>query len=194
MSGTSRGCSVALAIVRCRASARPKQSCAAAHTDARYWAIATAHRVCLAADCQQSTITSCVGMERTEGRRDLDHRAVAWPGVAVISSLPAHALLPFVRSTSLPEAVDDFCFNSLRRLLAAATSRVEQADGGLGHGCPIPPEGEALTRSLGPRSLPQIRETGSERSVWQRSLARLDPGIASAGCDCVAVVVGHGLA
>jgi hypothetical protein len=30
---------VALAIVRCRAGARSKQSCAAAHTDARYWAI-----------------------------------------------------------------------------------------------------------------------------------------------------------
>lgn len=43
-----------------------------------------------------STITSCVGIERTEGRRDLDQRAVAWPGVAVISSLPAHALLRFV--------------------------------------------------------------------------------------------------
>ncbi|MGZ4287320.1 MAG: hypothetical protein ACXVHB_23895 [Solirubrobacteraceae bacterium] len=48
-----------------------------------------------------------------------------------------------VRSTSLPEVVDDFCFDSLRRLLAAASLRVEQADGGLGHGCPIPPSAEA---------------------------------------------------
>ena len=29
-----------------------------------------------------STITSCVGMDRTEGRRDLEHWAVAWPGGA----------------------------------------------------------------------------------------------------------------
>jgi hypothetical protein len=53
------------------------------------------------------------------------------------------ARLLVVRSTSLPEVVEDFCFDSLRRLLAAASSRVEQADGGLGHDCPIPPRGEA---------------------------------------------------
>ncbi|MGZ6789314.1 MAG: hypothetical protein ACXVGQ_05200, partial [Mycobacteriaceae bacterium] len=35
---------VALAIVRCRAGASSKQSCAAAHTDARYWANARAGR------------------------------------------------------------------------------------------------------------------------------------------------------
>src|SRR5450755_4145884 len=35
-------CLVALAIVRCRAAARSKQSCGAAHTDARYWAEAGA--------------------------------------------------------------------------------------------------------------------------------------------------------
>ena len=45
-----------------------------------------------------STITCCMGTGRTEGRCDLDHAAVAWPRVAVISSLPAHALLPIVRS------------------------------------------------------------------------------------------------
>ena len=44
-----------------------------------------------------STITCCMGTGRAEGRCDLDHAAVAWPGVAVISSLPAHALLPIVR-------------------------------------------------------------------------------------------------
>jgi hypothetical protein len=31
-------------------------------------------------------------------RCDLDHTVVAWPGVAVISSLPAHALLPIVEA------------------------------------------------------------------------------------------------
>jgi hypothetical protein len=39
-----------------------------------------------------------------------------------------------------------------------------------------------------------LRETGSERSVSQRSFARPDPGIASAGCGGVAVVAGHRLA
>ena len=38
------------------------------------------------------TITSCVGTDGTDGRRDLDHPAIAWPGGAVIASLPAHAL------------------------------------------------------------------------------------------------------
>ena len=37
---------------------------------------------------------------RIEGRCDLDHRAVAWPGGAVISSLPVHALLQLVQGGS----------------------------------------------------------------------------------------------
>ena len=46
---------VALAIVRCRAGARSKQSCAAAHTDARYWAIGQARtRRPLSAPAEQS--------------------------------------------------------------------------------------------------------------------------------------------
>ena len=43
-----------------------------------------------------STMTSFVGIDRTDGRRDLDHRAIAWPREAAISSLPAYALLQFV--------------------------------------------------------------------------------------------------
>ena len=50
-----------------------------------------------------STITCCMGTGRTEGRCDLDHTVVAWPGVALISSLPAHALLPIVHLISLVE-------------------------------------------------------------------------------------------
>jgi hypothetical protein len=42
------------------------------------------------------------------------------------------SLLQVVRSTCLPEVVDDFCFDSLRRLLAAASLWVEQLGGGLG--------------------------------------------------------------
>jgi hypothetical protein len=56
----------------------------------------------LGARLRASTITSCVGTGRTEGRCDLDHPVVAWPGVAVISSLPAPALLPFVLNGSGP--------------------------------------------------------------------------------------------
>ena len=47
-----------------------------------------------------STITSCVGTDRIEGRCDLDHRAFAWPGGAVISSLPPHALLQLSRAAA----------------------------------------------------------------------------------------------
>ena len=65
------------------------------------------------------------------------------------------ALPRVVPSTSLPEVVDDFCFDSLRRLLAAASWRVEQADGGLGHDCPIPPRAEAPeAESRPPRTSP----------------------------------------
>jgi hypothetical protein len=47
-----------------------------------------------------STIMSCAGMNGTDGRRYLDHRAVAWPEGAVISSLPARALPQLVHSIS----------------------------------------------------------------------------------------------
>ena len=50
-----------------------------------------------------STITSCARTDRVEGRCDLGHRAVAWPGEAVISSLTAHGLLQIVRSSTLVE-------------------------------------------------------------------------------------------
>ena len=41
-----------------------------------------------------------MGTGRTEGRCDLDQAAAAWPRVAVISSLPAHALLPIVEAVA----------------------------------------------------------------------------------------------
>jgi len=46
---------------------------------------------------------SCVGTDRTDDRRDPDHRAVASPRGAVISSAPARALLRFVHPSSLVE-------------------------------------------------------------------------------------------
>jgi hypothetical protein len=69
------------------------------------------------------------------------------PGV---SATRRRRLLVVVRSTSRPEVVDDFCFDSLRRLLAAASSRAEQADCGLSDDCPIA-EREACTLAI-PRS------------------------------------------
>jgi hypothetical protein len=54
-----------------------------------------------------------------------------------------------------PRSSTNFCFNSLRRLLVSASPRVEQADGGLDHDCPIPPIAEAS------RWLPLRRRTSS---------------------------------
>jgi hypothetical protein len=62
--------------------------------------IATARQVCRAADSQQSqSRVAWHGPYRADSC-DLDHTVVAWPGVAVISSLPAHALLPIVHLSS----------------------------------------------------------------------------------------------
>ncbi len=58
------------------------------------------------------------------------------------------------RSTSLPEVVDDFCFDSLRQLLAAPSSRVEHADGRRGHDCPIRPIAEAGSSFVTPPETP----------------------------------------
>ena len=70
-----------------------------------------------------STITCCVAKGRTGGRRDLDHPVVAWPGVAVISSLPARALLPIVRSS-----IDSSCARSC----CVAYERSSRPGSGLG--------------------------------------------------------------
>ena len=64
-----------------------------------------------------STIPSCVGTDGIDGRRDLDHRAVAWPGGVVISSLPAHALPQLVLSGTDVEVGSRFrnhCASSTR--------------------------------------------------------------------------------
>jgi hypothetical protein len=73
---------------------------------------------------------------------------------------------------ALPEVVDDFCFDSLRRLLAAASSRVEQAVGGLGHDCPVPPDAEASCWPLGR----QCRSGGG--AVLSRPRGRTRPSCA----------------
>jgi hypothetical protein len=66
------------------------------------------------------------------------------------------ALRQIVQSTSLPEVVHDFCFNSLRRLLVSASPRVEQADGGLGPRLPDPPIAEAWAAPIPPRVVSPI--------------------------------------
>jgi hypothetical protein len=45
---------------------------------------------------EQARSNPCVRTDRVEGRCDLGHRAVAWPGEAVISSLSANGLLQIV--------------------------------------------------------------------------------------------------
>ena len=72
------------------------------------WAIATARQVCWAADSEQAQSRVAWPRARPGDRRDLDHAAVAWPGVAVISSPPAHALLPIVQGSSDVEATTGF--------------------------------------------------------------------------------------
>ena len=68
------------------------------------------------------TITSCVGTDGTDGRRDLDHPAIAWPGGAVIASLPAHALPP----TRVRRRRD--CRSDGRSCLACGCERLADAD------------------------------------------------------------------
>ena len=56
-----------------------------------------------------STIASCVGMALSTVATTLDHRAAAWPGAAVISSLPALALLRFVLWGRATEGAPAIC-------------------------------------------------------------------------------------
>ena len=67
--------------------------------------LATARQVCWAADSEQAQSRVACARAVPRDRCDLDHTVVAWPGVAVISSLPAHALLPIVRRRSAVQQV-----------------------------------------------------------------------------------------
>ena len=60
----------------------------------------TARQVCWAADSEQAQSRVAWAPAVPSDRCDLDYTVVAWPGVAVISSLPAHALLPIVLCAS----------------------------------------------------------------------------------------------
>ncbi len=71
-------------------------------------AIATARQVCWGANSQQAQSRVAWARAVPRDRCDLDHTVVAWPGVAVISSLPAHALLPIVLFDTDAEAVAGF--------------------------------------------------------------------------------------
>jgi hypothetical protein len=78
----------------------PWQSSRVGYTPAGgcFWAIATARQVCWTAESEQAQSRAAWARAGPRDRRDLDHPSVAWPGVAVISSLPSHALLPIVQS------------------------------------------------------------------------------------------------
>jgi hypothetical protein len=60
---------VALAIVRCRAGARSKQSCAAAHTDARYWANPQARCDAKPPDRDDRYVANAIVRREAAGRR-----------------------------------------------------------------------------------------------------------------------------
>ena len=77
-------------------AARPRPAWACPTTGERLWAIATARQVCGAADSEQAQSRAAWARAGPRDRCDLDHPFVTWPGGAVISSLPAHALLPIV--------------------------------------------------------------------------------------------------
>jgi hypothetical protein len=63
-------------------------------------------------------------MDGIEGRRDFDHRAVAWPGEAAISSLPAHSLLPIVPCERLVEASADYCIPWRRSAVGGGCAQI----------------------------------------------------------------------
>jgi hypothetical protein len=83
-----------------RAAARTKAVVSRWTAHAWMWAIATARQVCWAADYEQAQSRVAWARAVPRDRCDLDHQVVAWPGVAVISSLPAHALLPIVEAVA----------------------------------------------------------------------------------------------
>ena len=86
-------------IARPEQQREPKQSWRAEAPHAWMSAIATARQVCWAADSEQAQSRLAWARAGPRDRCDLDHPVVAWPGVAVISSLPAHALLLIVRTS-----------------------------------------------------------------------------------------------
>ena len=84
------------------AGAAARTKAVVARQDAHAWLRRDRARAPSSLDRQpeQARARSCVGTDRTDDRRDPDHRAVASPRGAVISSAPARALLRFVRRRS----------------------------------------------------------------------------------------------
>jgi hypothetical protein len=74
-------------IARPEHAREPKQSRRAQPAHFWMWAIATARQVCWAADSEQAQSRVARARAVPRDRCDLDHPVVAWPGVAVISSL-----------------------------------------------------------------------------------------------------------
>jgi hypothetical protein len=100
-----------------------KESCRAQATHAWMWAIATVRLAFAGPPIPSKHDWSCVGNHRIEGRCDLDHRAVARPGGAVISSLPRHALLQLVRFAYALQHITELCAASDYALGRALTLR-----------------------------------------------------------------------
>ena len=96
----SHDCRRGKGIARPEQTREPKQSWRAQAAHAWMWAIATARQVCWAVDSEQAQSRVAWPRAGPGDHRDLDHPVVAWPGVAVISPLPARALLPIVHLSS----------------------------------------------------------------------------------------------
>ena len=122
-----------------------------------------------------STITCCVGTGRTEGRLRPRHPVVAWPGVAVISSVPAHALLPIVQSATLASR------RARWPRSGAADAEVDQRDGSPGTRCRSACASEhlvnATVRSAADRATRQCQHRRAARS---QCLAKSRAGSAAA--------------
>ena len=139
-----------------------------------------------------STITSCVGIDRTEGRRDLDHRAIAWPGEAVISSLPTHALLQLVLGDSEISTVASLwrCKFGSRvqhywtaRDIAAVTPDIRRAPRRRTASRSVRPRGRAPTRRRATRGSTTLAGSNAARPCRGRNAARL-----VGSCLCVSLL------
>ena len=87
-----------------------------------------ARQVCWAADSEQAQSRVAWAPAVPRDRCDLDYTVVALPGVAVISSLPADALLPIVRTSSEVGVDEGGCSPTRARARCACrSSRIRPA-------------------------------------------------------------------
>ena len=154
------------------------------------WGIATARQVCWAADSEQAQSRVAWARAVPRDRCDLDHPVVAWPGLAVIPSPPAHALLPIVRSgtrgaearfvMAKGQCPTDAVYRWIARQASGSANRM---CAGQRHGCSCSTQ---QRRERGHRRL-RLRASGSQGACWRRDFTHAQHAdrsalIASLGC------------